>query len=79
MPETSNINLSVSSEQVFKLAQQLPVKDKIELIYLLEQEQYIDNISEAHKKLVGQRIKKYDRNPELLIEEAEALKLINEM
>lgn len=79
MPETSIINLSVSSEQVFRLAQQLPAKDKIELIHLLEQEQYIDNIPEAHKKLVGQRIKKYDKNPELLIEESEALKLINEM
>ena len=79
MPDTSNINLPISNEQVFSLAQQLPAKDKVELIHLLEQEQYMDNIPEAHRKLVSQRIKKYDRNPELLIDEVEALKLINEM
>ena len=79
MPDTSNINLPISNEQVFSLAQQLPAKDKVELIHLLEQEQYMDNIPEAHRKLVSQRIKKYDRNPELLIDEVEDLKLINEM
>ena len=79
MPDTSNINLPISNEQVFSLAQQLPAKDKVELIHLLEQEQYMDNIPEAHRRLVSQRIKKYNRNPELLIDEVEALKLINEM
>lgn len=79
MPNTSNIALLISPEQVFTLAQQLPAKDKIELIHLLEQEQYTDNIPEGHKKLVGKRIKKYNKNPELLIIEAEALKMINGM
>ncbi len=79
MPNTSNITLPVSPEQVFILAQQLPQKNKIELIHLLEQEQYIDNIPEEDKKLVRQRIKKYNKNPELLISEAEALKMINAM
>ncbi|HEY5393126.1 MAG TPA: hypothetical protein VIJ57_13465 [Hanamia sp.] len=79
MPDTSSINLPISNEQVFSLAQQLPAKDKKKLIHLLEQEQYIDSIPEAHRKLVSQRIKKYDRNPELLVDEAEALKMINEM
>ena len=79
MPAISSINLPISHEQVFSLDQQLPAKDKIELIHLSEQEQYMDNIPEAHRKLVSQRIKKYDRNPELLIDEVEALKLINEM
>lgn len=79
MPDTTNIALPISPEQVFSLAQQLKVKDKIELIHLLEQEQYTDNIPEEHKKLVRQRIKKYNKNPELLIDENEALKIINAM
>ena len=79
MPDTTNIALPISPEQVFSLAQQLKVKDKIELIHLLEQEQYADNIPEEHKKLVRQRIKKYNKNPELLIDENEALKIINAM
>ena len=79
MSNSSSIALPISTKQVFNLAQQLPVKDKIQLIHLLEQEQYTDNIPEEHKKLVSQRIKKYNKNPELLISEAEALKMINAM
>ena len=79
MPDTTNIALPITPEQVFSLAQQLRVKDKIELIRLLEQEQYTDNIPEEHKRLVRQRIKKYNKNPELLIDENEALKIINAM
>ncbi|MEO6893893.1 MAG: hypothetical protein ABI136_02600 [Ginsengibacter sp.] len=79
MPDTSNIALPISPEQVFSLVQQLQLKDKIELIHLLEQEQYTNNIPEEHKKLVIQRIKKYNKNPELLIDEDEALKIITAM
>lgn len=79
MPDSSNIALPISPEQVFSLVQQLHSKDKIELILLLEQEQYTDNIPEGHKKLVSQRIKRYNKNPELLIDEDEALKIINAM
>ena len=79
MPDTTNIALPISPEQVFSLAQQLPAKDRIELIHLLELEQYTDNIPEKHKKLVKQRIKKYNKNPELLIDEHKALKIINAM
>ena len=79
MSNSSSIALLISTKQVFNLAQQLPVKDKIQLIHLLEQEQYTDNIPEEHKKLVSQRIKKYNKNPELLITESEALKMINAM
>jgi len=79
MPTTSNIALPVSSKQVFALAQQLPPKDKAELIHLLEQEQYTNNIPEKHKKIVRNRIKKYVKNPELLIDEQQALKMINAM
>lgn len=79
MPTATNIALAVSPKQVFDLAQQLPQKEKIQLIELLELEQYADNIPEEHKKLVRQRIKKYNKNPELLIDEAKALKMINAM
>jgi len=79
MSNTASIALPISTKQVFNLAQQLPVKDKIQLIQLLEQEQYTDNIPEEHKKLVTQRVKKYNKNPELLTSEAEALKMINAM
>ena len=79
MSNSSSIALPISTKQVFDLAQQLPVKDKIQLIHLLEQEQYTDNIPEEHKKPLSQRIKKYNKNPELLISEAEALRMINAM
>lgn len=79
MPNTSSIALPISPKQVFTLAQQLPAKDKIQLIHLLEQEQYTDNIPEEHKKLVRQRIKKYNKTPERLISETDALKMINAM
>lgn len=79
MADTSNIALPISPEQIFSLAQQLQTKDKIRLIHLLEQEQYTDNIPEEHKKLVRERVKRYDKSPELLINEDEALKIINAM
>jgi hypothetical protein len=79
MSNASSIALPISPKQVFDLAQQLPAKDKIQLIHLLEQQQYTDNIPEEHKKLVRQRIKKYNKNPKLLISEAQALKMINAM
>ncbi|MEO6869035.1 MAG: hypothetical protein ABI168_05280 [Ginsengibacter sp.] len=79
MPNTSNISLPISPEQVFCLVQQLPPNDKIELFRLLEQDQYTDHIPVEHKKLVRNRIKKYDKNPDLLVDEANALKKINSM
>jgi len=79
MSASSIIILPVSPEQVFVLAQQLPAKDKAELIHLVEQEQYENNIPEEHKKLVSSRIEKYKKNPELLVEEQQALKMINAM
>lgn len=79
MPTATNIALAISTKQVFGLAQQLPQKEKIQLIELLELEQYADYIPEEHKKLVRQRIKKYNKNPALLIDEAKALKMIKAM
>lgn len=79
MPDTSNVILKISPDQVFKLASQLSSKDKVELFHLLEQEQYADNIPQEHKQLVEKRINRYDKNAELLIDETEALKRINSM
>ena len=79
MNTVSEISLPVTTKQVFELARQLPEKDKLELIYLLEQEQYIDNISEEHKNIVRERVKKYDKEPEKLVGEKDALKIINAM
>ena len=36
-------------------------------------------IPEWQKQEVGKRIKKYNKNPKLLIDEKEALKIINQM
>ena len=71
MPEVPNIALVVSFKQVFKLAQQLPPKEKNQL------EQDVSILLEEHKKVVRQRVKKYNRNPKLLIDEDKALKMIN--
>ena len=79
MNSAAEILLPVTTKQIFKLAQQLPVKDKLELIYLLEQEQYFNDIPEEHKNIVRERVEKYKTHPEKLVEEEEALKLINAM
>ena len=61
------------------MVKQLTKKEKIQLINLLEEDEYASNIPETHKKLVQDRIKKYNKNPELMIAEKEALKMINAM
>ena len=62
MSATSIITLPVSPKQEFTLTQQLPAKDKAELIHLLEQEQYANNILRTPylslKKLLNSQIKK---------------------
>ncbi|OJU26967.1 MAG: hypothetical protein BGN92_10705 [Sphingobacteriales bacterium 41-5] len=77
MPSATNISLSVSPEQVFSLAQKLKQKDKVKLIRMLEQQQYVEDIPEAHKKLVRKRIKKYTRQPEKLVDEKDAVEQLN--
>lgn len=76
---TPHIFLPLDFNQLFDLARQLPNNQKRQLADLLLQEEAADDVPEAHKKLVLARIKKYDRNPELLIEEEDALKMINRM
>ncbi len=79
MSSVTEISLPVTTSQIFELAQQLQAKDKLELLYLLEQEQYFDNIPEQHKNIVRERVEKYSTHPEKLIDEKEALKVINAM
>jgi hypothetical protein len=79
MNSSVEISLPITTIQIFELAQQLAAKDKSELIYLLEQEQYFDNIPEEHKNIVRRRIEKYNQHPEKLVGEREALKIINAM
>lgn len=79
MSSVAEISLPVTTNQIFELAKQLPAKDKLYLLYLLEQEQYFDNIPEEHKSIVRERVEKYRKHPEKLIDEKEALKAINAM
>jgi hypothetical protein len=46
---------------------------------MLLQEEGNSIISEAQKKIVRARIKKYNEHPELLVEEEKAIELINNM
>lgn len=69
MSASTNIYLPINPKQLFELVRQLPVKEKHQLLGLLQQERE-DNmpIPEKHKKVVRQRIKKYTQHPEQLLD-----------
>ena len=73
-----NIYLPVQFNQLVDLIKSLPKKEKQQLIELLEQDAP-ETIPDWQKKEVQKRIKKYDQNPGLLIDEKQALKMINQM
>jgi hypothetical protein len=73
-----NIYLPVQFNQLVDLIKSLPKEEKKYLIDLLEQDAP-ETIPDWQKKEVDKRIKKYDQNPGLLIEEKKALKMINLM
>jgi hypothetical protein len=77
MPAT-NIYLPLQFNQLVDLIKSLPEKEKQQLYDLLQEEQIV-TIPEWQKEEVNRRIKKYDKHPELLIEENEALKIINDL
>lgn len=79
MSSIANVSLSLSPKQVFNLAQKLDQKNKVKLIRILEQQQYLENIPETHKKIVRQRIKNYTNQTEDLVDERTALTRINVM
>lgn len=78
MPSTNAVYLPLDFNQILNLARQLPDEEKRQLADLLIQEE-VEAIPEAHKQLVLSRIKKYEEHPHLMIEEEEALAIINQM
>lgn len=77
MPST-NMYLPLQFKQLVDLIKSLPEQEKQQLYDLLQEEQIVA-IPDWQKEEVNRRIKKYDDHPELLIDENEALKIINEL
>jgi hypothetical protein len=75
----AQLNIDIGVQQLFDLAKKLPSVEQRELFCLLEEEQYLNNIPAAHKKLVRQRINKSNENPARMIDEKSAIDLINAM
>ena len=71
-----NIYLPLQFKQLVDLIKALPKKEKQQLIEVLEQDAP-DTIPEWQKQEVRKRVKKYNKHPELLIDEKQALKIIN--
>ena len=74
----TNIYLPLQFNQLVELIKTLPKKEKQQLMNVLQQDEPA-TIPEWQKQEVRKRIKKYDKNPKLLIDEKEALKIINQM
>ncbi|HEX7847951.1 MAG TPA: addiction module protein [Chitinophagaceae bacterium] len=77
MSSTTNIYLPLQFNQLVDLIKTLPKKEKQRLIDVLEQNQP-DAIPEWQKQEVRKRVRKYNKHPELLIDEKQALKIINQ-
>lgn len=77
MATTTNIYLPLEFKQLVDLIKTLPKKEKQQLIEVLEQDEP-DSIPEWQKLEVRRRVKKYNKDPELLIDEKQALKIINQ-
>lgn len=71
----SEIYLPVNVDQVVEFIRQLPNEQKEEIIEALLER---DLVSEEHKAIVRNRIKKYKRKPNALIDEEIAWKLIDD-
>jgi hypothetical protein len=78
MPATTNIYLPLQFNQLIDLVKKLPKKEKQKLMNVL-QDDVPDIIPEWQKQEVRKRIKKYEKHPELLIDEKTALKMIKAM
>lgn len=78
MSATTNLFLPVQFNQLIDLVKKLPEKDKQKLLIVLE-EGSPDVIPEWQKKEVRKRIRKYEKHPELLIDEKAGLKMIKAM
>ncbi|MBX2923122.1 MAG: addiction module protein [Chitinophagaceae bacterium] len=78
MSTSTNIYLPLQFNQLVDLIKALPKKEKQQLIEVLEQDESLI-IPEWQKQEVRKRIKKYNKYPELLIDEKKALQIINKM
>lgn len=78
MPTTTNIYLPVQFDQLVELVKTLPKKEKQQLMEVLEQEEPTA-IPEWQKQEVRRRIKKYNKHPELLVDEKTALERIKQL
>lgn len=85
MAATTNIYLPLQFNQLVELIKALPKKEKKQLIDVLQHNlprfsgDKPATIPEWQKQEVRKRIKKYNKHPELLIDEKQALKMINKM
>ncbi len=73
--ETNNIYLPLQFNQLLDLLKNLSLKEKQQVIAALEEET-LDSIPEWQKSIVTERVDKYDKSPELMINEKEALENI---
>jgi hypothetical protein len=78
MPATTNIYLPLQFNQLIDLVKKLPKKEKQKLMNVL-QDDVPDIIPEWQKQEVRKRIKKYEKHPELLVDEKAVLKMIKAM
>lgn len=76
---TANIFLPLNVNQIFDLVKQLPNIKKKELAKILKDEniELSDTIPNAQKKFVKNSIKKYEKHPELLLNNHDAWELID--
>jgi hypothetical protein len=77
MPTTNTIQIPLQFNQLVELIKTLPPKKKRELMNVLEQD-VPGAVPDWQKQEVRKRVKKYNKHPELLITEKQALKIINQ-
>jgi hypothetical protein len=78
MSSPTSINIPLPFDQLVELIKGLPKHEKLQLMDVLEQDATAD-IPAWQKQEVRKRIKKYSKNPELLIDEKQALKMITQL
>ncbi|MEQ1675818.1 MAG: hypothetical protein ABL876_03885 [Chitinophagaceae bacterium] len=76
MATSPNIFLPLQFNDLIDLVKKLPKKDKVKLMYVLQEEIPV-TIPEWQKQFVRKSIKKYKAHPELLISEKDAWKIID--
>ena len=77
MCSSGPISVPLKFNQLVELVKSLPQKQKSKLMVALQRND-LNEIPNWQKEEVNRRIKKYDDNPELLVADKEALKMIKE-